>query len=413
VNRSPNPGKRLAVVLSHPTQYYSPWFRWLGSHCQIEFRVFYLWNFGVSKQLDPRFGTQIEWDVDLLSGYDSIFVPNTSASPGAEHFLGFRNPELARRLEEWSPQALLLFGYKWASHMRAVAWARCHRVPILFRGDSHLIGRGAPALHVRIALRALFSQFASFLYVGQANRDYFESFGVPPHKLFFAPHSVDGTLFDRGNQVHKDRAERLRSRLGLDRATRVVLFAGKLVPEKQPLELLRSFLELRLANTALVVVGDGPEKARLQAIAGDLPLGASGSQVRFVPIANQSEMPSIYLLADLFVLPSRGFYETWGLSVNEAMHMGTPCLVSNRVGCQRDLVTEGETGWVFDPEDPRALGVALSAALTQLGSPSRREQIERAIDRRMAGYTYEKTADGLLAALASLPSEPTPTGKIS
>jgi hypothetical protein len=102
---------RLAVVLSHPTQYYSPWFRWLRGHTSVEFRVFYLWDFGVTLTHDPIFNRSLEWDVDLLSGYDHEFVPNLSANPGAEHFLGFNNPELTRRLARWRPGALLIFGY--------------------------------------------------------------------------------------------------------------------------------------------------------------------------------------------------------------------------------------------------------------------------------------------------------------
>lgn len=402
MNIPKDPAKRLAVVLSHPTQYYSPWFRWLSSHTALEFRVFYLWDFGVSRQRDPQFGTSFEWDVDLISGYDSEFVPNSSRRPGAEHFFGFKNPGLTGRIAAWRPDALLLFGYKWASHLRAAAWARLHRVPILFRGDSHMLGRGHPAPHVRVALSMLYSQFFSFLYVGVANREYFEAFGVPARKLFFAPHSVNGALFDRSNPEHKAGAERLRSQLGLGPTTRVVLFAGKLVAAKQPLELLRSFLDLHPVDTAIVFVGDGPEKIRLQRIAADQAGKADSVQVRFLPFANQSEMPSCYLLADLFVLPSRGSFETWGLAINEAMHMGVPCLVSDRVGCQRDLVTHRETGWVFDSGDPKALGQTLSVALAELASPPRRAEIRSAIDRRMAGYTYEKTSEGLVAALAAL-----------
>jgi glycosyltransferase involved in cell wall biosynthesis len=364
--------------------------------------VFYLWDFGVTKQRDPNFGTSFEWDVDLLSGYDSEFVPNSSSRPGAEHFLGFNNPGLCGRIAAWRPDAVLLFGYKWASHLRAAAWARRNRVPILFRGDSHLLGRKSPALLVRLALRPLFSRFSAFLHVGAANRDYFRAFGVPEGKLFFAPHSVDKVLFDRGAPVHRESAAKLRSELGLGARTRVVLFAGKLVAAKQPLELLVSFLGLSPPDTAIVFVGDGPEKGRLQALAADHAAKSGAAQVRFAPFANQSEMPSRYLLADLFVLPSRGAYETWGLAVNEAMFMGVPCLVSDLVGCQRDLVTHGETGWVFDPRDPQALGRTLSAALAELESPLRKEQILAAIDLRMSGYTYEKTSDGLMAALASL-----------
>jgi len=401
---SPEPARRLAVVLSHPTQYYSPWFRWLRSRTALDFHVFYLWDFGVAPRRDPQFGTSFEWDVDLLSGYDCEFVPNMSAKPGADRFFGFRNPGLPRRLSALGPDALLLFGYKWASHLRAVAWARRKGVPILFRGDSHLLGRGSPRLHLRLALGALYSQFACFLYAGAANREYFEALGVPRRKLFFAPHSVNAELFNRDDPGHIAQAQRVRSELGLKPTTRVVLFAGKLVEAKQPVELLQAFLDARLEDAAIVFVGDGPERDRLRALAAGRAGAAGAPPVRFLPFANQSEMPSRYLLADLFVLPSRGFYETWGLAVNEAMHMGIPCLVSNRVGCQRDLVTQGETGWVFESEDPRALAGALTGALADLGSAQRREQVQRAIRHRMAGYTYAKTTDGLLAALAASPT---------
>jgi glycosyltransferase involved in cell wall biosynthesis len=119
-------------------------------------------------------------------------------------------------------------------------------------------------------------------------------------------------------------------------------------------------------------------------------------------------MPARYRLADVFVLPSKGVYETWGLAVNEAMHMGVPCLVSDRVGCQADLVTEGETGWVFQVGEPDGLAQALGRALRDLGTPGRRAEIRAAVARRIAGYTYAQTTQGLLAALESLAGRPHP-----
>ena len=399
MNSDPARPVRLAVVLSHPTQYYSPWFRWLRQNTSLELRVFYLWDFGVTRQRDPKFGAAIKWDVDLLSGYDSEFVPNRSGRPGAENFFGFNNPGLAARLAAWHPDAMLIFGYKWASHLRAVGWAIRSGVPVLFRGDSHLIGRGKPSLPVRTALRLLFSRFAAFLYVGAANREYFEAFGVAKDRLYFAPHSVDAALFDRSRPGVREDAERLRKELRLGAATRVVLFAGKLVPEKQPFELLQAFVAAKPRDAALIFVGDGPEGVRLREFAAK---SAAGRPVHFLPFANQTEMPSRYLIADLFALPSRGFYETWGLAVNEAMLMGVQCLVSSRVGCQRDLVTDGQTGWVFDPADPGALEATLARALAKLEDRSGAEAVRGAVARRIAGYTYAKTAEGLQAALAAL-----------
>lgn len=388
--------RRLAIVLSHPVQYYSPWFRWLRSHTPLEFRVFYLWAFGVTTQRDPQFGTAFQWDVDLLAGYDSEFVPNVARDPGTHHFNGLDNPALTARLAAWEPEALLLFGYNWRSHQRAIWWARRRGVPLLFRGDSHVLGATRLSWLRRSLLRFLYRQFAAITYVGAANRDYFRTLGVPDSRLFFAPHSVNAEHFNPADPATRAAADELRARLGLA-GRRVVLFAGKFSAAKQPLALLEAFLAAATPADALVFVGDGAEKPRLTALAETRP----DAHVRFLPFANQSEMPARYLLADIFALPSRSQYETWGLAVNEAMHLGVPCLVSDLVGCQRDLVAPGETGWVFPAGDPAALASALQAALR---TPAEELQRLGANARATAArYTYRQTSDGLLAALASLP----------
>jgi glycosyltransferase involved in cell wall biosynthesis len=361
--------------------------------------VFYLWDFGVKETRDPLFQISFRWDTDLLSGYDYEFAPNVATRPGAEHFRGFDNPDLTARLAAWHPEAILIFGYNWLSHLRVIAWARLHRIPLIFRGDSHLLGRLSLPWHRRVLLRLLYRQFSSVLYVGAANRDYFTALGISDRRLFHAPHSVDDRLYDSGDPVHIAAAAALRARLGIAPSTRVVLFAGKLTASKQPRELLAAFLALSPHDTALVIAGEGEEKPALIELARNAPPGT----VHILPFANQSEMPAHYLLADLFVLPSRGHYETWGLAVNEAMHMGTPALVSDLVGCQRDLVKPGETGWVFDATERGSLERALAEALATLANPASCERIHRAVATLIARYTYAQTAAGLLAALRLLP----------
>jgi glycosyltransferase involved in cell wall biosynthesis len=385
---------RLAIVLSHPNQYYSPWFRWLRAHTALEFRVFYLWKFGVETMRDPQFEKTFAWDVDLLGGYASEFLPNVARDPGTHHFRGLRNPALTTRLAAWQPGAILLFGYAYASHLRVLAWARCHGVPLIFRGDSHLLGRSGPSWWKKTLFRILYRQFAALTYVGAANREYFVTLGVPAEKLFLAPHSVNHGHFDPGLAGYRAATQALRAQLGLAPGTRVVLFAGKLTSAKQPRELLEAFLALDAPGTALVFVGDGEEKAALLDRARAAPAG----RVHFLPFANQSEMPARYLLADLFALPSRSLYETWGLAVNEAMHMGVPCLVSDLVGCQRDLVLDGETGWVFRAGDAAHLRAKLAAALAT--APAQLEKIKHAAADKISHYTYAQTTEGFLRALA-------------
>lgn len=413
--------RRLAILLSHPTQYYSPWFRWLRRHTALNFRVFYLWDFGITARRDVQFGTAFQWDTDLLSGYDWELVPNTSPDPGTHHFGGLRNPALIDRLRQWKPEALLTFGYNWSSMLRAIVWCRLHGVPLIFRGDSHFIGRAAPRRSRSVPLRLLYRQFAAFAYVGAANRRYFAALGVPDRKLYFAPHCVDASQFDPSLPAVAEAAARLRASWGADGGARpacppnpgptgggaladpprtlVILFAGKLVAAKQPLPLLEAFLELDPPGAILVFVGEGEAKPGLQSRAA----AAAGPRVHFLPFANQSEMPSRYLAADLLVLPSRGHYETWGLAVNEAMSLGTPCLVSDRVGCREDLITEGQTGWSFRVDEPGGLKRALAAALADLRDPLRQAQLKTQLAARIARYSYEAAAHGLLAAVDALP----------
>lgn len=380
---------KLAIVLSHPIQYYSPWFCHLV-HAGWNLRVFYLWDFGVRPRHDPGFGRSVQWDIDLLSGYPHEFVPNWARKPGTDHFTGMVNPMLGSRLARWKPDVVLLFGYKYVTHLSLILRSRW---PLVFRGDSHLIDH-PPVRRIKSWLLShVYRRFAAITYVGEANRDYFRAFGVPDARLHFAPHAIDTGRF-QATPAARAAADELRRQLNLEHRT-VVLYAGKLVPAKQPRELLDAFLELAPRDAALVFVGDGSEKAALQTAAShrsDIP-------VHILPFANQSEMPSRYLLADIFALPSGGLAETWGLAVQEAMHLGVPCIVSNRVGCQRDLVTDGETGWVFRADSPAELRQTLGRALAD--SRDKRAQFSVAARKRAAAYSYDAATTGLRAAVAA------------
>lgn len=386
--------RRLAIVLSHPTQYYSPWFRHMAAASGLkgwELRVFYLWDFGVTDKKDPHFGHTLRWDTDLLSGYASEFAPNRAQDAGTHHFGGLDNPTLGRRLRTYAPHAVLLFGYAYKTHLKLLLHPPA---PLVFRGDSHLIDHPRTSLIKRLVLRWIYSRFAAVTYVGKANRDYFLTFGVPEQKMHFVPHCVDDALFRRTLAVEAAAIAR-KTAIGLEH-NRIVLFAGKLIPAKQPRELLQAFLTLNPPDTALVFVGDGSELDTLRSFAAVHP----NARIRFLPFANQSEMPAIYAMADLFVLPSRGLYETWGLAVNEAMHMGVPCIVSNRVGCQRDLVIPDETGWVFRCDNQADFVHTLRLALNDLqnDAPGWRQRVLR----KISGYTYAAATTGLQRSLESI-----------
>jgi glycosyltransferase involved in cell wall biosynthesis len=350
------PQRKLAVVTSHPIQYYAPVFRALAESQSIDLRVFYTWSQAADSQLfDAGFGTAVTWDVPLLSGYAYQFVPNVAANPGTEHFGGFKNPSLCRDIEAWNADAVLVFGWCHHSHLQALRYFK-GRIPVLFRGDSTLLDRRSwwRAALRRGFLRWVYSHVDVAIAVGANSRDYFAWCGLPLHRIALAPHSVDTVRFAQDASGDEARAAQWRLELGIDPKAVVFLYAGKFQTVKNPALLLTAFSALP-AGAHLVLVGSGEMEAGLKAAAG------AKDNVHFVPFQNQSLMPTVYRLGDVFVLPSRS--ETWGLALNEAMACARALIASSNVGGARDLIQPGTNGWVFPSGDAAGLAGVLQAAL--------------------------------------------------
>ncbi|MEA5566125.1 glycosyltransferase family 4 protein [Anabaena sp. UHCC 0399] len=384
--------KKLAIVVSHPIQYYSPWFNYLTKTAGLTVKVFYLWNFGVTKQIDFGFQQEIQWDIPLLSGYDYEFVPNISSDPGTHHFWGLQNPSLSSQIKKFNPEATLLMIYNYASIYRFLWSWNQRQIPLLFRGDSHrlLESHGVKALIKRAVITQIYHRFAACLYVGKANYDYFRHHRVAEKQLFFSPHAVDNHRFLAQSDTVNQQAQEWKKELGIPADHLVILFAGKLEEKKRPLDLLKAFLSINISPASLLFVGAGPLETELKNTAARHP------NVYFAPFQNQTLMPRTYAAADLFVLPSYGAGETWGLAINEAMCLGRPVIVSNHVGCYQDLVHSYQNGLIFPSGDISALARSLQEAL------SNRERLQKWGDNSrniVAHYTYNQTTQGLIQAL--------------
>ncbi len=357
--------RRLAFIVSHPIQYYVPLYRRLADRGDIELRVFYTWHAGGKPQSDPGFGRDVQWDIPLLQGYDFELVPNHSQSPGTHHFFGLRNPTLIRDVARWRPDIVHLTGYAFASHILALWKLRSLHIPVMFRGDSHLLNQSKRGVHwliKRIFLSLIYDRAAVCLYVGQKNHEYFRALGVPSRKLAYCPHSIDVRRFAEPRDELESRAAAWREELSIPNGSPVLLFAGKFEPQKRPLQLMDAVLRSGIENLVLMMVGDGELAEQVHRLAGTAP-----SRFRILPFQNQSLMPVVYRLGDIFVLPSGS--ETWGLAVNEALASGRRVIVSDRVGCAADVVNSLEVGEIFSSFHQSDFGLRLAALLNRDPSP--------------------------------------------
>lgn len=387
---------RLAIVSTHPIQYYAPLFQWLARSPAIRPRIFFTWSQTAAASVaDPGFGRSIAWDIPLLEGYEYEFVPNVASRPGTEHFWGLRNPSLVGAIEAWRPDAVLVFGWHAASHLGALRHFK-GRTPVLFRGDSTLLDRSSRWRMAarRVALTWVYRHIDVAVSVGSNNRDYFRWCGVPEERIAFAPHAIDTKRFSDPDGTHEAQAARWRRELAIPAAARTLVYAGKLVPKKDPMLLLEAFLQGGAAGHHLVFVGDGVLGADLRARA------AARTDVHFLPFQNQGAMPAVYRLGNVFVLPSRGPGETWGLAVNEAMASGRPVIAGSKVGGARDLIIAGVNGWTFESGNLAQLTEAAKSALTC--DENTLSAMGAAAEKMSASWSVEAAAAGIEDAVLRL-----------
>ncbi len=338
--------KRIAIVVSHPIQYFVPLYRRLAARGDVEIKVFFTWHAGDKAVEDRGFQQFVAWDIPLTEGYEFETVPNVSPDPGTHRFFGLRNPVLLERVTSWQPDIVHVTGWAWYSHLQLLRSLHRRGVRTLFLGDSHLLD-GAPT-GVRgwakaAVLRRVYSWPTGFLVVGSASRAYYERFGVEPERLHPCPHSIDVGRFAEPAASLEQEAARWRRELQIGADCKVLLYAGKFEAIKRPLELMRAVARLRNPAVVLVLIGAGELQTEIHAIAASNP-----SRFRVLPFQNQSRMPIVYRLGDIFVLASRG--ESWGLAVNEALACGRPVIVSDRVGCAADVVDPAH-GHIFKWND--------------------------------------------------------------
>jgi glycosyltransferase involved in cell wall biosynthesis len=385
--------KRLAIVTSHPIQYNAPWFRLLGKSSAIHPGVFYTWEQSAAgPKYDPDFKERIEWDIPLLEGYEYHFVKNKASDPGTHHFRGLINPTLNAEITAWRPDAILVYGWSFDSHLKCLR--HFHRkVPILFRGDSTLLDErpGFRRQLRRWFLKWVYGHIDYAFYVGANNKEYFLKHGLREGQLVYAPHAIDNSRFETPDEHYRVLASEWRCRLGIAEEDMVLLFAGKLEPKKDPFFLLEIAKRVPDPRLKIIIAGTGVLEAGLQETA------SADSRVHFIGFQNQQQMPVVYRLGDVYILPSRGPGETWGLGVNEAMASGCAIMMSEKAGGSADLVEEGVNGIRFDPASADGREKCSRWVRRLLDDPALLAEMKKASRRRITAFSYQQLMDALLS----------------
>lgn len=386
---------KIGVLTTHPIQYQVPWFRLLAEHSEIDLTVYFC-MIPNQRQQGEGFGVDFEWDIPLLEGYRHVVLHNVAEEPTVSRFGGCDTPGIDEIVREGGFNAFIVNGWVVKSCLQLLRACRKYRVPCIVRGESNDLRPRAG--WKRMIHRVLLRRYTAFLYIGEGNRRFYLNNGVLEDKLFFAPYCVENERFRRAALELRGHRAEIRATWEIPRDTVTFVFCGKLIEKKRPMDVLRALSELSsnpdgLPPIHVVVAGAGELLGACRSYARDRHL-----PVTFTEFLNQSEIARAYVAADCLVLPSDDG-ETWGLVVNEGMACGLPAIVSDAVGCQRDLVEDGETGAVYPVGDVEAL-----AACMRTAASNRRglRDMGRGAEARVARYSYAEVLRGTLAALDSV-----------
>jgi glycosyltransferase involved in cell wall biosynthesis len=368
----------------------------MAAHPELDLHVYYCHQATGQEQAAAGFGVEFDWDIPLFEGYPYSFLNNVAGSPGNGKFGGFDTPEIEEIVRCRKYDAILVNGWHYKSAWQAIWACWKSKVKVMVRGDSHLhTQRGLTKRAVKsLSYRRFIPRFDACLAAGRWSREYFLHYGARPDRIFLVPHAIDNERFQNETQRLEPRRFELRKAENLDENAAVFMFAGKFISKKRPMDFIGGIERSARINPRLqgLMVGDGPLRARCEDFVRERKI-----PIRFAGFLNQSQITRAYVASDALVLPSDGG-ETWGLVVNEAMACARPCVVSDRVGCGPDLVTQA-TGAVFPLGDQNAL----ANSMVQLAAnPERMSSMGLAARSRLRSYSVEAALEGTIQSLAAV-----------
>tara|TARA_B100000963_G_scaffold297871_1_gene269439 strand:+ start:7178 stop:8302 length:1125 start_codon:yes stop_codon:yes gene_type:complete len=325
--------KKIHYILSHPIQYQSPLIRYLV-YKGVNIKVFYRSSKSINNYFDTEFKKKIKWDIDLLRGYNHEFLkyigPNKTGKfypINVEIFKIFKNTDYIwiHGIKNWYSILILMLNFFF--NKKILVREEIQNINN-FRSQHNLVLN-------KIFYKLINKYIHKFLFIGKANKDFYQKMGISKKKLILIPYVVDNEFFNKYKKVKKKNTQT------------EILLASKFIKKKGIDIFINAIIICNKnkrfrKNVKIKIVGDGPEKINLIKQKKENKI----KNIYFKKFQNQKKLKNYYQKSDIFILPSR--YEPWGLTTNEAMASGNLIITSKNVGSANDLVKHGYNGFIFN-----------------------------------------------------------------
>ena len=347
-HESGNLKHRQVLLLSNvPSPYFSPVFSLLAESAEWRLKTCYISSWNEDVGWSPQSAGSFSNPADTILARQPLQIG------------GWGNRQIIATcslllcvLKERS-DFFLIYGYTQLPQLFLIGWALLRNIPFAIAGDANYYSdkaAGWKRLVKKHWLGWLTRRTSAIVTVGTACRMFWEVYGALPDQLFHVGFAVDNDFFGQAAIQQKGKAAELKREWGWEDRT-VFIYVGRLIARKNVHVLISALRRLSNLPVALLIVGNGEERERLERLAEQSPY------IRFVGTATQAELPLFYALSDALVLPARE--EPWGLVINEAMASGLAIISHQHCGATLDLVNE-ENGFVLQGFTAEAIVSALS-----------------------------------------------------
>jgi D-inositol-3-phosphate glycosyltransferase len=304
----------------------------------------------------------------LAQGVRLIHLKAGSESKIQKMDVYFSLPEFVFNLESyWNDNSLkydIVFSHYWISAMVGRYLQKVHRIPFISMyhtlgavKNAIGIGEGEPALRILSETETIRDSRRIIVATEKEKNDLVHYYNARPEKIGVVPCGVNMELF---RPVDKTFARR-----SLDiKDEKILLFVGRIDPLKGIGQLLKTIPLLKNQGGLKLVIIGGDENSKadveeLKKISVELGIG---DKVIFQGLIKQDRLPYYYSAADICVVPS--YYESFGLVPLESLACGTP-VVATDVGDLRNIIRQGETGYIVADNSPEKLAAGIDSFLSK------------------------------------------------
>ncbi len=339
----------------------------------------------------PGYGIFVFHQVEALKAHHDcrVTLVVSRATPGS--LLGRFRKYLALQGRAWS-RCLASFDvvhlhYVSSAHILAAAPILLRRKPLVVtahRGDIYGLPRSGPR---KILVSRLLRRARAVIAVSRDLKDRMvEDLGIQEERVSVINVGCDLTLFKPRSDAE---IASLKQELGLTPGAFHILFVGALIRRKGLDTLFKALAGINTADRpTVVIVGAGPDQKALGSLASTLDIEES---IRWLGERSHGELPDLYAVSDLFVLPSRS--EGTPTVMLEAMASGT-CAIVSRVGGVADVISHGRNGFLIDPEESDALRELI---VQLMRDPQLRTRVARNGRADMEEHSLARQADRIAA----------------